>query len=231
MAPTSDRTPTTDALPANGLYARGGRRGFIRACAAGAALLIGAAGVLGLGGMAPEPDPVPRRWELQVEPGDMRVVSVDVPGAGPRKFFYMTYHVVNNSGQDVLLAPSFELSDGEGHVARSGRDVPQAAIQSITAATQNSLVQDQVSIIGELRQGEENAKDGLVIWSAENLKPQQVTVYAAGFSGETKTVASPDGKEKFVLRKTLRIEYNAPGDLTGSAPIILGVAAKSWIMR
>lgn len=182
-------------------------------------------------GMAPEPDPVPRRWELQVTPGNLQVVTLDVPNVGPRKYAYMTYTVVNNSGQDLLFAPSFELSDGEGIVSRSGRDVPLSVTQTLLAQTQNVYIQDQISIIGELLQGAENARDGLVIWPVNNLNPDQVVVYAAGFSGETKTVSTGEGKDKFVLRKTLKLDYTAHGDLSGISSMTLPLQAKSWIMR
>ena len=182
-------------------------------------------------GLAPEPDPVPRRWELQVTTGNLQLVSMDVPNLGPRKFAYMTYTVTNNSGQDLLFAPSFELSDGQGSVIRSGRDVPLTVTQTLLAQTQNVYIQDQISIIGELLQGGENARDGIVIWPVNNLNPEQVIVYAAGFSGETKTVTIGDGKDKYILRKTLRLDFTAHGDLSGVSSVTFPLQAKSWIMR
>ncbi len=189
---------------------------------------LGAAGSLG---MAPEPDPVPQRWELQVDVGELRLSTIDVPNVGPRKYFSLTYRVTNNSGQDLLFAPAFELADGEGGVVRSGRDVPLTVTQQLLAQTQNVFIQDQISIIGELLQGSENARDGLVIWPANNLSPDEVVVYAAGFSGETATVVGTDGKTKFVLRKTLRLEYTPPGDLSGVAARGMSLADRKWIMR
>ncbi len=198
---------------------------------------IAAAGVLALAGsaplmgLAPEPDPVPRRWELQVDTSELHLVTIDVPGLGARKYMYMTFKTTNNSGQDLLFAPSFELSDGDGHVYRSGRDVPMVVTQNLLQQTQNPFIQDQIGVIGELLQGAENTKDGLVIWPVEGFNPSQITVYAAGFSGETKTVASPDGKDKFILRKSLRLEFLPPGDLSTIAGDTFAVNTRSWIMR
>lgn len=204
----------------------GRSRRWALAAMAGSILAVGV-----MAGLAPEPEAVARRWELQVDVGDMRMVSMDVPSIGPRKYFYMTYRVTNNSGQDVLFAPAFDLGNGEGQVTRSGRDVPQSVVASILSSTQNIFAQDQISIIGELRQGTENAKDGVVIWPVEDLNPNDITVYAAGFSGETKTVTGPSGKDSFVLRKTYRVDYNAPGDLTGANTLIIQVRDRAWIMR
>ena len=48
---------------------------------------------------APEPSPVPLRWQLEFTPGPLRVAMVDIPGQGRRAFFYMPYKAVNNTGQ------------------------------------------------------------------------------------------------------------------------------------
>jgi hypothetical protein len=187
-----------------------------------------------LSAMAPEPAPVPTRWQLEIEPGPLRVLSVDIPNVGPRMFAYMTYRVENNSGQDVLFAPSFELSDGEGNVVRSGRDVPQAVNTAVFELIQNPMAEDQISIIGELTQGKENGKDGYVIWILDDLNPQSMIVYAAGFSGETATVEikGADGKpQRFILRKALMLDYEVPGTLEGQRLRPLTLRSRSWIMR
>ena len=94
------------------------------------AAALAAAGTLTA--LAPEPDPVPRRWQLEIQPGDLRVAMVDVkdPATGtttPKSFVYMTYTVTNNSGQDLLFAPMFELSDGSGKVIRYALQQLEAA--------------------------------------------------------------------------------------------------------
>ena len=55
---------------------------------------------------APEPDPVPRRWELQIEPGPLRSATIDVPNYGPRKFFYMTLSQARPSSSFVWRSNS-----------------------------------------------------------------------------------------------------------------------------
>jgi hypothetical protein len=206
------------------------------ACFVGGLLCCLGAGYIGLHTTstalaAPEPDPVPRRWQLQVDTGELRLVTIEVPNVGAQKYFYLTFKVTNNSGQDMLFAPTFQLSDGDGNVTRSGHTVPQTVTQKLLAETQNPFILDQIGVIGELLQGGENAKDGLVIWPANGLNPSQITVYAAGFSGETKTVTSPDGKDKFVLRKTLRLDFKSPGDLSGVAQQAFPLTKQTWIMR
>ncbi len=189
----------------------------------------------GMSGLAPEPDPVPRRWELRVEVGPMRVTSFDV-GGKPRAFTYMTYRVVNKSGHDLLFAPSFEMSFGGNKTLRAGSDVPADVTAKLMDKIDNPLVQDQIGIIGTLLQGDENARDGLVVWSCESLAPGKLALYAAGFSGETATVELPSQKdpkvkEKAVLRKTLMVTYSPGGEITERGDHPIEVAEQRWIMR
>ncbi len=186
--------------------------------------------VLMLAAAAPEPDPVPRRWQLDVAAGPLRLATVDV-GAGPRTYFYMTYQVTNNSGEDLLFAPAFELATDD-EVLRSGRGVPLEVTRKLIESVQNQFVQDQISIIGQLLQGKENARDGIVIWPANDLNLEELAVYAAGFSGETATVDAPDTHQKFVLRKTLRLNYQISGELVGQEGHDIPLAEPAgWIMR
>ena len=60
----------------------------------------------------------------------------------------------------------------------------------------NTLIQDQITILGTILQGEENAKEGLVVWPCENFRPGEVTIYAAGFSGETAQVKAPASRTR-----------------------------------
>jgi len=180
---------------------------------------------------APQPDPVPRRWQLDVEPGPLRMAVVDIPDEGPRPFFYFTYYVENNTGQDLLFAPSFELAAEDGQLRRSGRNVPTVVTEEIMRRLENPLLLDQIAIVGTLLQGAEHAKEGLVVWPAENLRVDEIAIFAAGFSGETKTYTRPTDGQEVLLRKTLVLRHLAPGELTGVGDTPLDRVEQRWIMR
>lgn len=183
----------------------------------------------------PEPDPVPRRWQMDVKPGALRLAVIDVPQKGQRAYYYMTYKVTNSSGTDLLLAPAFDLANDRGVVVRSGRDIPAEVTKELLSRLDNPLLEDQIGILGILQQGPENAREGLVIWPAEDLKGEEVVVYAAGFSGESRTIEAPDPKtgepKRFNLRKTLMLRYRVPGEIydRGSEPF--EVTEQRWILR
>ncbi len=187
---------------------------------------------------APEPSPVPLRWELDIDPGPLRLAMVEVPGEGLRPFLYLPYKVENNSGQEVYFAPTFELStDESSEVLRAGRGVPTGVTEEIIKRLSNPFVQDQISVIGPLLQGAEHARESVAVWPVANMKPSRATVYASGFSGETRRVTPPDAvseggeTKEVVLRKTLMLEHLTPGDLAGQGNDPLRRTNTRWILR
>lgn len=223
----------TSQVDSAGTRGRTPRRRSLFAKVLGGVLLAGAC----LGPVAyagPEPDPVPRRWQLDVKMGPLRAVTVEVTGKPPQKYFYMTYEVTNSSGEDLLFAPSFDLVTDDGQVHRAGRDVPAAVTRQILTLVSDPFVQDQISIVGQLLQGEDNAKSGVAIWPVPSMAISDLTIYAAGFSGETRAVDYKDPKtgetKQVYLRKALMIKYIAPGELQNTSDP-LPVAEKRWILR
>lgn len=180
---------------------------------------------------APEPEAIPRRWQLQVEAGPLRVTSVQSEGRGNQTYYYMTYKVTNNSGEDISFAPLLELATDDGTIIRAGRAVPPEVVDSIVARLKNPLLETDSQIQGMLLQGPENARHGVVVWTADNLKVDEVVVYAAGFSGETKSVQRPDTGEKVVLRKTLMLRHSVPGEIDPKSDAPLSRTGERWILR
>ncbi|MEM1184536.1 MAG: hypothetical protein AAGI53_05990 [Planctomycetota bacterium] len=184
---------------------------------------------------APEPEPVPIRWEFDFREGPLRSMTVDVPGVGPRKYFYFTYQVTNFSDQDRMLAPSFDLVTDEGEVLRSGRGVPGVVTQTVLDRLSDPLIEDQLGIVSTLNQGLEHSRFGVVIWPVTDLDIDEVTVFAAGFSGENKpyfTVDPQTGERvRHLLRKTRMLRYGLPGELTDRGSRPYEVIETRWVMR
>lgn len=198
--------------------------------AAGAGLLALPATTLA----APEPDPVPKRWELNITPGPLRVMTVDTPETGPRSYFYFTYKAVNNSGDDLLFAPSFQLSTDEGDLLSPGRDVPLAVTDEILRRLDNPFLKDQINVIGQIMQGEENAKEGLVVWPVPDFDVNQIAIYCRGFSGETKSITVPladGGARQITFSKQYMLRYSVPGEIDPNSPEPFQVTERRWIMR
>lgn len=219
---------TSKFIPA--VTSRFGWRGVVARIVLGATLATGGATMVGFTMTPPEPEAIPRRWQLEIEPGQLRLTTLEVEGKA-KAFYYLTYRVINNSGEDLLFAPSFELSSEYGSI-RSGLDVPTDVTRKLMEESQNKYIEDQISIIGQLLQGKENAKDGIVIWPANDLDVDSLTIFAAGFSGETTSVEMPASKERVVLRKTFQMKYHVSGDMTQMlGKEITRAEPPRWIMR
>jgi hypothetical protein len=186
-------------------------------------------------GLAPEPSPVPKRWELDVDLGPLRLTTVSTEGRVPEAYYFMTYKVTNTTGTDVLFAPSFDLATSDGAVARSGRGVPFEVNRQLMERLQNPFLQEQVTMLGLLLQGDENAKEGLIVWPASTLDVDRLTVYFSGFSGETATIEVPDPRTRepmrVVLRKTLAVNFGVAGILDPNDGRPIPVIDQRWIMR
>lgn len=179
---------------------------------------------------APEPEPIPRRWQLRVEPGDLRIATVNT-AAGPRAYLYMTFKVINASGEDRDFAPSFELATDTGALRRSGRDVPREVTEVLLSKTGNPLVTDETGVQGRLLQGPENAREALVIWPADDLQAAEYNIYMIGFSGETKAINRPDTGQSVILRKTLMLRHEGTGRLDPTSGRPIPRVQERWILR
>jgi hypothetical protein len=176
----------------------------------------------------PKPAAVPYRWELDFEPGDLRM---HVDTAEGRAYWFFNYKVVNNSGKDRVWAPSFVLFTDQGEILKSGDGVPPRITAELMAVLGNPLMENQFQAIGDIKIGEENAKEGLVIWSAGQTAINELKLFVGGISGETVRVVNPITGEESVLRKTLQRSYLVPGDPLARGHDPIQVTGEEWIMR
>ncbi len=201
-----------------------------------AVVVFAAAALIPAMGLAPEPDPVPKRWQLNVTPGELRVAYVDVV-EGPAAYLYFTYSVANHTGKDLEFVPSFDMATDSGDVSASGVGVPPSVTKTIMQSLEHPFLQDQVDILGPIQQGPENAKHGVVIWPIADFDADEIRIFGAGFSGETDSIELTNprtGKvERLIFRKTLMMRYATPGEIRagamGDKPLV--VLEKRWIMR
>lgn len=176
----------------------------------------------------PVPSSFPIRWELEFQPGPLRLYFDDLE---EQHYWYFTYTVINRTGQDRIWAPHFVLFTDGGEILSAGTDVPERITREIYDMLGNNLIETQYAILGEILQGREHAKEGLVIWPARKLEVTELSLFISGISGETARVANPLTGENVLLRKTLQRTYLIPGnpDARGSEPADL--QEERWIFR
>jgi hypothetical protein len=188
------------------------------------AVLVAAAGAAGY----PRPAPVPPRWELEFQAGDLRLY---VDSLTEQPFWYFTYQVTNRTGREQVWAPSFTLFTDAGQIIASGRGVPSRVVDDIREMLASPLIETQHEIIGEIFHGREHARDGLVVWLADEIDVNEISMFVGGLSGESVAVKNPATGDEVVLRKTLVRDYLVPGDVLprGSKPLEL--VEQRWVMR
>lgn len=148
-------------------------------------------------------------WELDFRPGPLRMY-VDPVDSKP--YWYFTYHVVNRTGREHMWAPRFELFTDKGAIHTSGREIPSRVTQAVLSLLGNPLLEDQNQIIGQLLIGEEHAKDGVVLWPADDGDFTELTVFVTGASGKVRKVPDPKSGDPRVERWTIRFNYLIPGN-------------------
>ncbi|MFN9969056.1 MAG: hypothetical protein ACK58T_04080, partial [Phycisphaerae bacterium] len=127
--------------------------------------------------VAPDPGTARQAWRIAsggaVDPGRSTVAQI-------------ADRSIPCSGADAISRfAAVRRSRSPWLTSRSGRDVPQAVTRKVMEEVDNPLAQDQISILGTLLQGEENGREGVVIFSAPDMSARELTVFATGFSGET----------------------------------------------
>jgi hypothetical protein len=178
---------------------------------------------------APQPSAVPVSWELNIKHGPIERLQMTTGGT-QKTYWYMRYTVINNTGRDILFTPDFELMTDTGQVQEAYKDVPKDIIGKLKELYNNPLLQSPTNIVGKLLQGEDNAKDGVIVFGNVDVDARDFQVYIAGLSGETAEVKNPVTGKPVVLQKTLILDYVVPGQAIGIDPQPQYKGA-SWVMK
>lgn len=179
----------------------------------------------------PEPSPYPKTWELKFEHSTPKRIVVNLPTTNvPQAYWYMTYTVTNNTDQEQLFLPVFELVTREGKIVRNDKNIPQVVFDRIKGIEGIKFLENAIKIGGQLRLGEDEAKDGVAIWPEVDPRMGHFSVYVQGLSGETATVKGPDGKD-VILRKTLQLNYLIRGDEVYPGEDEVNEEPQKWVMR
>ncbi len=178
---------------------------------------------------APQPSIVPNSRELNFRHGPLERLTMNIKGK-QQSFWYMRYTVINNSGRDVLFTPDFQLLTDTGEAISAFKDVPNEVFDKIKSMSNNTMLESPTNILGKLLQGEDNAKDGVIIFAAPSADAHEYDVYVSGLSGETAEVKNPITGQSAIVQKTLVLQYNVPGEAIGIQPQPQLTATK-WVMK
>ena len=193
---------------------------------------------------APEPSLVPSTdtWQLEIElHGQPQLLTITLPGdTEPQRFWYILYTVTNNSDQDVEFYPQFELLTNTFRLRQAGVGVRRPVFEAVRHRYHSAvpLLEPASMVTGRVLLGRDNARDSVAIFKDFDPRATSVSVFASGFSNETVTVAHPMLKDadtgvpkQVLLRKTLRLNYQVPGDEYNPDSRVMLYRDREWIMR
>ena len=183
-------------------------------------------------------------WRLDVKFHDPRRITLQLPGqASPTTYWYVVYEVTNNAGRDVQFYPSFRLVADTLQVVESGDGISPTVYDMVIARhrLEHPFLAPPARVSGPLLQGEANARASLAIFRDFDRKADRFTIYAGGFSGQIDRVTNPafqadreesqDNPRFFILRKTLAVHYDLPGDAETRDRATPVRRTREWVMR
>jgi hypothetical protein len=182
---------------------------------------------------APEPSLYPIAWQLDFKHGQpKRIVVGDTP------YWYITYTVTNNTGQEQEWRPDFSLMTNEGKVIPSDRDIDPSVFDKIKAVEKNRFLQPKLQVVGTLHQGPDQARDSVAIWKEPQARMGSFKIFVGGLSGEFVILKDdngnvqkgPDGLPLY-LHKTLELDYQVSGDELHPERHPVQELGQKWIMR
>ncbi|QDU73033.1 hypothetical protein [Mucisphaera calidilacus] len=162
----------------------------------------------------PEPGIISPSWVLDLQWDIPRTIAVKEPSGTVRWYWFMTYSVTNNTGDERLLVPEFDIADDTGRIIAANQGIAPTVYNEIERVIANPLLQSPTEAVGRLLQGKDHARDSVAIWRAPYEDIDEMTVFIGGLSGETATIAHPDPDregETIQLRRTRMLRFSAPG--------------------
>jgi len=210
------------------------RSSWILCSGLGLLTTVAAAGPLGSG----------KSWQLNVKFHDPQRITLRLPGAAaPTTYWYMLYEVTNKTGQDRQFFPSFRLVTDTLKVVEGGAEVDPRVYDAIAARHDEEFpfLAPPTKVAGSLLQGTANARASVAVFREFDPKADGFTVYASGFSGTVQRLTnpafnpkadeSPDNPRFFLLRRTLAIHYQLPGDASTRSESTPIRRTREWVMR
>ncbi|HEV8607215.1 MAG TPA: hypothetical protein VGQ99_17885 [Tepidisphaeraceae bacterium] len=191
----------------------------------------------------PKPSPYAISWEFKFDYATpKRIVVRTSPAREPEAFWYMTFTVTNLSREEHNFLPYFEMLANDGQVFRSDNHIPLTVLETIRIKERNPRLEALNDIAGQLRVGEDQAREGVAIWPEPNPKMGRFSIFISGLSGESVILkdakgnpmerTNPEGKkEPIVLWKTLQIDYFVPGDEKNPGNDVIDLVEQQWVMR
>jgi hypothetical protein len=191
---------------------------------------------------APEPAIVPSQGQWTVDVEFTHLQQIILPTGNiiqSNRFWYTIITITNNTDDDIVFYPKCELMTDTFQIKSAGTSVGPSVFEKIKLRHKSRYpFLEYIEKTGNiLHQGEENAKDIVIIWPDFDTQARSLKVFMTGFSNETVVVDHPVLKDidnmpvKVFLRKTLELNYELESETSTRSDKSLIFKGKRWIMR
>lgn len=201
------------------------------------AILAAMIGAFCFAAPAPSLAPAAGIWTLDVQFAQPLTLSMKI-GDKAEKYWYTVLTLTNNTGEDVSFIPKCELMTDTWQVTQSDTGIVKPVYDRIKLINQGRypFLQTLDEAPARILEGEDNKVDVLVVWKDFDKNAKSVKMFFAGLSNETSVVNIPDKKNpdemrKIILKKSLSLEYNIPGDSKKRSAQQLEFSKRGWVMR
>lgn len=132
----------------------------------------------------PEPKPFAVTWEFEFT--HAKPLAISVPGEDGQNHWYwfMAYKVANRTGDDRLFIPDVTVTTDRGDAVTANKNIPANVYVAVKARIGNALQQSPNQATGPLLQGEDYAKESVIVWRDFGHDIDQLNIMIAGLSGE-----------------------------------------------
>lgn len=187
----------------------------------------------------PSPSIYPISWELQFDHDLPKRIVVETPGSAvPSAYWYLKYTVTNKTDKEQIFLPHFEMVTRTGDVIRSDFNISEKVFDEIKQREGDQFLQPFTKIGGEIRLGEDEAKDGVAIWKEPDPRMGNFSIFVGGLSGEAVQMKDDNGQpmkdadgNPIILRKTLQLNYLIRGDDVYPGQDEVNVKSEDEVMR
>jgi hypothetical protein len=146
--------------------------------------------------------------DLEFRPGALTIVT-DTESGG--RYWVFTYIIANKTGKTQRFSPRFDILMGDGVILQAGKDVPVDAARRMQRAVTSAQALDQFQVMGDILDGESNAREGFVIWPAKG-DSKDMTLFVSGMSSAFDRRTDPATGKEVIVRRSWSRHYAVPGE-------------------